>query len=62
MACDDDVLPLKARLDAVADETELDDVFDTERQLFYVACTRARDRLMVSGIKPGSQFMSDLKR
>ena len=31
MACDDDVLPLKARLEAVADETELDDVFDTER-------------------------------
>lgn len=62
MACDDDVLPLKARLEAVADETELDDVFDTERQLFYVACTRARDRLMVSGIKPGSQFMSDLRR
>ena len=62
MSCDDDVLPLKARLDAVADETELDDVFDTERQLFYVACTRARDRLMVSGIKPGSQFMADLKR
>lgn len=62
MACDDDVLPLKARLEAVADETELDDVFDTERQLFYVACTRARDRLMVSGVKPGSQFMGDLKR
>ncbi len=62
MACDDDVLPLKARLDAVADETELDDVFDTERQLFYVACTRARDRLMVSGVKPGSQFMADLNR
>lgn len=62
MACDDDVLPLKSRLEAVADETELDDVFDTERQLFYVACTRARDRLMVSGIKPGSQFMTDLRR
>lgn len=62
MACDDDLPPLKARLEAVADETELDDVFDTERQLFCVACTRARDRLMVSGIKPGSQFMGDLKR
>lgn len=62
MACDDDVLPLKARLDSVADESELDDVFDTERQLFYVACTRARDRLMVSGVKPGSQFMGDLKK
>lgn len=62
MGCDEDLLPLKARLDAVADEVELDDVFDTERQLFYVACTRARDRLLISGIRPGSQFMSDLKR
>ena len=62
MACDEDQLPLKSRLEAVADETELDDVFDTERQLFYVACTRARDRLMVSGIKPGSEFISDLKK
>lgn len=62
MACDDNILPLKARIEAVADETELDDVFDTERQLFYVACTRARDRLLVSGVKPGSQFMGDLKR
>jgi len=49
MACDDEVLPLKARVEAVADEVELDDVYETERQLFYVACTRARDRLMVSG-------------
>ncbi len=61
MACDDGVLPLRQRLEAVADETELDDVMETERQLFYVACTRARDRLMVSGTKPGSEFLSDLK-
>ena len=62
MACDDDLLPLKSRIEAVADETELDDVFETERQLFYVACTRARDRLMVSGVKPGSEFIGDLKK
>jgi len=39
MACDDGVLPLQSRLEAVADETELDDVYETERHLFYVACT-----------------------
>jgi hypothetical protein len=61
MACDDALLPLRQRLEAVADEAELDDVIETERQLFYVACTRARDRLMVSGVKPGSEFMGDLK-
>jgi hypothetical protein len=60
MACDQEVLPLQARIDAVADEVELDDVYETERQLFYVACTRARDRLMVSGVAPASEFLKDL--
>jgi hypothetical protein len=42
MACDDEVLPLQSRIKTVADEAELDDVYETERQLLYVACTRAR--------------------
>lgn len=61
MACDDEVLPLQSRIEAVADEVELDDVYETERQLFYVACTRARDRLLVSGVAPGSEFVGDLR-
>jgi superfamily I DNA/RNA helicase len=60
MACDDEVLPLQSRIESAADEVELDDVFETERQLLYVACTRARDRLLVSGISPGSEFLKDL--
>ena len=40
--------------------TELDEVYETERQLFYVACTRARDRLLVTGVKPGSEFLDNL--
>jgi mRNA-degrading endonuclease RelE of RelBE toxin-antitoxin system len=59
MACDDDVLPLQERIETVADESELDDVHDTERNLFYVACTRARDRLLVSGVQPASEFFAD---
>lgn len=59
MACDDDVLPLQERIETVADESELDEVHDTERNLFYVACTRARDRLLVSGVKPASEFFVD---
>ena len=58
---DEDQLPLRSRVEAVADEVELDDVYATERQLFYVACTRARDRLLVSGIKPGSEFLQDMQ-
>ncbi len=34
MACDDGVLPLQSRLEAVADETELDEVYKTERHVF----------------------------
>ena len=60
MACDDDVLPLQDRIETVADEGELDEVYETERHLFYVACTRARDRLLVSGVEPASEFFADL--
>jgi hypothetical protein len=60
MACDQDVLPLAARIADAADEGELDDIYETERQLLYVACTRARDRLLVTGISPGSEFLKDL--
>lgn len=61
MACDEDQLPLRSRLEGVNDEVELDEVFATERQLFYVACTRARDRLLVCGLKPGSDYVADLE-
>ncbi|MER8911523.1 UvrD-helicase domain-containing protein [Mesorhizobium sp. M0854] len=57
VACDEGVLPLAARVADVADEFELDEVIATERQLLYVAATRARDRLFVSGAQPGSEFL-----
>ena len=60
MACDDDILPLQERIETVADETELDEVYETERHLFYVACTRARDRLIVTGVNPASEFFEDM--
>jgi hypothetical protein len=60
MACDDEVLPLQSRIESVADEVDLDDVYETERQLLYVACTRARDRLLITAVKPGSEFLKDL--
>ena len=59
MACDDDILPSQARIETVADEDELDEVYETERHLFYVACTRARDRLLISGVEPESEFFED---
>jgi len=61
MACDDEVLPLQERIEAVTDEADLQEVYDTERQLLYVACTRARDCLFVSGVEPASEFLDDLE-
>ena len=60
MACDDEVLPLQQRIEAVADDADLEDVYNTERHLLYVACTRARDHLLVTGVKPASEFLEDL--
>ena len=60
MACDDEVLPLQERIEAVTDESDLEDVYNTERHLLYVACTRARDRLLITGVAPGSEFLADL--
>lgn len=61
MACDEDALPDPDRLANVGDEADLEEAFDTERHLLYVACTRARDRLLISGVAPGSEFLADLQ-
>jgi superfamily I DNA/RNA helicase len=60
MACDDDVIPLQARIEQVGDDADLKEVYDTERHLLYVACTRARDHLLVTGVTPASEYLDDL--
>ena len=61
MACDDEVIPLQERIETVADDADLEEVYNTERHLLYVACTRARDYLMISGVAPASEFLDDLQ-
>lgn len=61
MACDDEVIPLQERIEMVADDTDLEEVYNTERHLLYVACTRARDHLFVTGVDPASEFLDDLR-
>jgi superfamily I DNA/RNA helicase len=62
IACDDEVLPLQERIETASDESDLEEVYNTERHLLYVACTRARDQLLVTGVAPGSEFLADFRR
>lgn len=49
------------RIEAVADDADLEEVYNTERHLLYVACTRARDHLLVTSASPASEFLDDLR-
>lgn len=60
MACDADQLPLRERIEIFSEDSDLDEVERSERQLLYVACTRARERLLVSGVGVGSKYLYDL--
>lgn len=59
MACDDEIVPSQERIEAVVDDADLEEVYNTERHLLYVACTRARDYLLVTGVNPASEFLAD---
>ena len=61
VACDGEILPLQSRIESIADEADLADTYETERRLLYVACTRARDHLLVTGVQPVSEFLDDLR-
>jgi superfamily I DNA/RNA helicase len=60
MACDDEIMPLQERIETVGDDSDLQEVYDTERQLLYVACTRARDHLLITSTGLASEFLDDL--
>jgi len=59
MACDDEVIPLQERIETVGDGADLQEIYDTERHLLYVACTRARDHLLLTAVNPSSEFLDD---
>ncbi len=61
MACDDEIIPQQERIETISDEADLEEVYNTERHLLYVACTRARDALLVTSVDPASEFLDDLK-
>ena len=61
MARDDEVIPSQVRIEAIGDEADLEEVHHSERHLFYVACTRARDHLCLTGVEPASEFLQDIQ-
>lgn len=60
MACDDEIIPSQERVEAITDAADLEEVYNTERHLLYVACTRARDHLLVTSCETPSEFLDDL--
>ena len=60
MACDDEIIPSQERIATAGEDTDLSEIYNTERQLLYVACTRARDHLLISGVTPASEFLEDM--
>ena len=59
MACYDEIIPSQERIETVGDDADLREVYDTERHLLYVACTR--DHLLITGVAPASEFPDDLR-
>jgi ATP-dependent exoDNAse (exonuclease V) beta subunit len=41
---------------------DLEEVYNTEQHLLYVACTRARDHLLVTSAEPASEFLDDMRK
>jgi len=52
--------PNAERIKAITDDSDLDEVVATERHLLYVACTRARDHLLITSGDTCSEFVEDL--
>ncbi|MDG1480100.1 MAG: AAA family ATPase [Myxococcota bacterium] len=59
IGCDADALPSRRALESAADEGDKDAILAQERSLLYVACTRARDHLLVSWTGAPSPFLHD---
>ncbi|RUA22091.1 ATP-dependent helicase [Billgrantia gudaonensis] len=59
MACDDEVIPRQERIEAVSMRPTLKGL-QHRRHLLYVACTRARDYLLVTSGDAPSEFMDDM--
>ena len=62
MACDNGVIPAPDRIAEADLVAGLDEIYDTERNLLYVACTRARDYLLITSAGVPSELLLDISR
>ena len=60
IGCDEDQFPNANRMNELGDGSDFDEFLTLEKNTLYVAMTRARDNLLVSGINPGSAFLEEL--
>lgn len=60
MACDSGVIPSPDRLAEADLIAGLEEIYDTERNLLYVACTRARDYLLITSAGTPSELLLDM--
>ena len=57
LGCEEKFLPMRALLDRLSDPADRDTFIEQEKHLLYVACTRARERLVVTHSGPKSRFL-----
>ncbi len=57
MGCDNDLLPLAYGMKDLVDDADREAYVEQERNLLYVACTRARERLLVTYTGKPSQWV-----
>jgi superfamily I DNA/RNA helicase len=59
IGCDEDQFPNANKMNELGDGSDFDEFLTLEKNSLYVAMTRARDNLLVSGITPGSAFLGE---
>jgi superfamily I DNA/RNA helicase/mRNA-degrading endonuclease RelE of RelBE toxin-antitoxin system len=60
MCLNDDVIPSPERISETSDPSDIEEIYSTERQLLYVACTRAREHLLLTSSGRPSEFLVDI--
>jgi superfamily I DNA/RNA helicase len=60
VGCDADLLPLRSVINGLLDSNDKSTFLEQERNLFYVALTRAREQLLLTHTKHSSPFLAKL--